>query len=981
MNFKKHFFLFLIFGLSVLVLLFPRTSLAVITGSGCETNSTVIYRTECGESKTIGSCSRKCCDTECCEWDEEGNCTDTCCVDRCWDCSCPAQSWNEYQCDSPNCDGDIKIRTCTVSKKGSCPSGCGNDQCCVTCGEWKTCEECGSWQKPIRESCECTKAGQNKPKCKCSGGCIAAPTGLRYYDNPNYPTNPCNPEPGEGSTNIKLPVKLDWDDVEGWKGGWCSGSGYELADACGNMTTAASVSPYKQCCLAKEQACVETKSAEINWDELTACERRVTLYMIEDDCKWTHYQVECLHEYWESTPTEPEPSTDPTTCGTVDCPYPNLRYNPSEMVQHYEITITGDMRDADGNAISNYSANLDQSEFIPPNPCFFKSNRTYTWSVRACCGSGGCGPAATSAFTTNLAPEPVWPYDPDWAGPDRAEPNWKAPTVENPYPVRLEWCPVDEAKSYCLRMYKAGTPFIRMYGQGEPFCPVLFSALYCPAVVPPNKDFPIQSYFDFGLDVFTKETDYQWKVATCLNQEGQKCGLSCAEDKICYTFETLKSECGCCDFSQLWNFFGQVVLSIPELISPKDGEFVNFTHELKWAHVPGANSYRYEIKRDSSVIINKAIVEEYIPIKDLWDKGILTFNTQYSWHIQPCWDQEGKDCEEKDGEKAWSAEWSFTVSGAPPTELQVDATIIPVKLDWENVPGVLTYYYEVAKDSSFSDIVIPEDQRVLKGNISEVLVDYPYLVQNTNYYWRVKTCIDEKGEVCGNWSEPKDFKTFKLEKPTEPYPSDGSEFYTYERYLKWKEVPGARAYQYEVYEGVKIIPLTKVPAKSAYVDTPRELGVGEHAWRVKACLDENCQEAGEFSDDWHFNVVEAEPPGGQAGLVPCGRDVNFSDPYGIDETERCGFQHIFLLLRNILDLALWRIGLIILVLLALASGIIFYFSGQFGLADPLSQVKSLWKAAGIGYLIIFSAYTLVNIFLAIFGYKIGVFGPWWVISF
>jgi hypothetical protein len=886
------------------------------TGSGnCQDTRSHVCETACSETENCTSWRKTINRWEVCETDEEGEEHCHCESER----TCSISYNREYKC-TENCDGRLQER---IHETG--------------CGAGYT-----SWVD-TREGFEWQKCDPDVPGFFCSGECIEAPQNLQEYQTPDSSVPADSP--------VKLPVKLDWDDVPGFWAGWSGGGG------------GSAIQKYAECQRGYIDFCwEEAKALNPGWrcqgeitDEYLVCLRRET----KENCQNLLEEEECEEK----------------------CPPEKECYKPEEFVQSYKITITGDLRSCDDGSDKNSDTFvLGTSEFFAPCPCFFKSNREYTWKVQACCTTDGsnCGPwSVSNSFSTSLAPEPILPADPDWAGPDRAEPNWNTPTVENPYPVHLEWCPVDEAKSYCLRMYKAGTPFIRMYGQGEPFCPVLFSELFCPAIVPPKKDFPIQSYFDFGLDVFTKETDYQWKIATCLNQEGQKCGLSCPEDKICYTFETLKSECGCCDFSQLWNFFGRVTLPVPELISPKDGEFVNFTDNLQWAHVPGANSYRYEIKRNSSVIINEAIVEEYIPIRDLWSKGILAFNTKYTWHIQPCWDQKGQDCQEG----AWSAEWSFSVSGAPPTGLQADASIIPVKLSWENASGALSYYYEVARDSSFNNIVIPETQRVLKGDTSEILVDYPYLVQDTDYWWRVKTCIDEKGEVCGNWSNTENFKTFKLGKPTEPYPSDGSEFYTYERYLKWKEVPGARAYQYEVYEGIKTIPLTKVPTNSAYVDTPRELGVGEHAWHVKACLDENCQETGEFSDVWHFNVVEAKPPGGEAGLVPCGRDVNFPDPYGIDETERCGFQHIFLLLRNILDLALWRIGLIILVLLVLASGIIFYFSGQLGMPEPIFQVKSLWKAAGIGYSIIFSAYTLVNIFLAIFGYKIGVFGPWWVISF
>ncbi|MDD5501787.1 MAG: hypothetical protein PHH57_08995, partial [Candidatus Omnitrophica bacterium] len=66
-------------------------------------------------------------------------------------------------------------------------------------------------------------------------------------------------------------------------------------------------------------------------------------------------------------------------------------------------------------------------------------------------------------------------------------------------------------------------------------------------------------------------------------------------------------------------------------------------------------------------------------------------------------------------------------------------------------------------------------------------------------------------------------------------------------------------------------------------------------------------------------------------------------------------------------------------LLAVASGVIFYFSAKMEAPDPIAKVKSLWRAAGIGLIIIFSAWFIVSLFLTIFGYQVGVFGPWWQI--
>jgi hypothetical protein len=114
------------------------------------------------------------------------------------------------------------------------------------------------------------------------------------------------------------------------------------------------------------------------------------------------------------------------------------------------------------------------------------------------------------------------------------------------------------------------------------------------------------------------------------------------------------------------------------------------------------------------------------------------------------------------------------------------------------------------------------------------------------------------------------------------------------------------------------------------------------------------------------------------GLVPCGRSSNYPDtPW--DETERCQIKHLFILVYAIIDFFLWKIIPIILVLLALASGAIFYFSLQSQNPEPLATVKSLWKAAGIGLAVVFLGWTAISLFLAILGYRVGLFGPWWQI--
>jgi len=172
--------------------------------------------------------------------------------------------------------------------------------------------------------------------------------------------------------------------------------------------------------------------------------------------------------------------------------------------------------------------------------------------------------------------------------------------------------------------------------------------------------------------------------------------------------------------------------------------------------------------------------------------------------------------------------------------------------------------------------------------------------------------------------------------------------------------------------GTKIVPLTIVPSNSAYID----LGcLGKYNWQVGACLDENCLETGDFSPVWEFTLVQP-PPG--FGLVPCGRVSDDPDtPW--NEREPCQIEHLFILFKIIIDFLLWRVGLIILVLLVIATGVMFYFS--LGAPATMAKVKSLWKAAGIGYAVLFLSWTIINSFLAMFGYRIGIFGRWWEIIF
>ena len=545
--------------------------------------------------------------------------------------------------------------------------------------------------------------------------------------------------------------------------------------------------------------------------------------------------------------------------------------------------------------------------------------------------------------------------------------------IDVPLPVTLDWCDGPGAQSYIIQIYKDGE--IR----------------HVDGVT--KIDDTLESKIEIdGLDVFTGKTTYEWEVTACLNENGTKCGADCGED------ESVED---CADFSQKWSFTtaGEtetIKITPPQLLEPfydptKPTEIpvVNLSDSLEWTRTEEkgkwARSYFFEIREGTTTVVSPTLTTSYIiPFETIWSS--LSFNTIYNWHVKSCYGEGGTDCSD------FGETWYFKTTGLAPNQLNADTTIIPVKLDWEDIPGALSYKYEVIDISTNEKVATGTVSLTVGTPPSEILVDYPNLKQEKIYSWKVRTCADREGEdpFCGTWSNSQEFTTFKLSTPSNPTPEDGGKLYTYDKYISWYAVAGAKAYQYTIdyielsseektekcqgLVGIKVIPSTIT--SSPYLLLPLEC-LGKYHWSVRACLDKDCQETGDWSGPWLFNFVQPTPVG-KAGLVPCGRTIDYPEtPW--NEREPCQFKHIFILLKNIIDLLLWRIGLMILVLLVIATGVVYYFS--MGAPTTMAKVKSILKSAGMGYAIIFLAWVIINLILSILGYKIGIFGRWWMFSF
>lgn len=153
-----------------------------------------------------------------------------------------------------------------------------------------------------------------------------------------------------------------------------------------------------------------------------------------------------------------------------------------------------------------------------------------------------------------------------------------------------------------------------------------------------------------------------------------------------------------------------------------------------------------------------------------------------------------------------------------------------------------------------------------------------------------------------------------------------------------------------------------------------DLKAGDYSWAVCSCNDSRGNNCGEWSSSESF-IVSSPPAEFSGGLIPCGRKYDNPDTAAINESEPCQFKHIFLLLKNILDFLLWRLGPIIFVLLILTIGVLSYFS--FGSPGIIARVRSILKSAITGYILIFLAWIIINIVLKLVGYTV----KWWIITF
>lgn len=531
----------------------------------------------------------------------------------------------------------------------------------------------------------------------------------------------------------------------------------------------------------------------------------------------------------------------------------------------------------------------------------------------------------------------------------------------------------------------------------------------------------LESVYNDDTCIFSRGEEYKIKIASCLDDDAERCGKF--SGKI--------------DFTVSANFpipvptpKGPIIqIECPEptpenpnpecpeiapvdLNSPDKIPVIGKNHSLQWEAPDCANYIRLVIKNLNGILIikNKNGTPLEMPsvesfdfsnddAKELFDEP-NDLNKIYSWQLQSCWRVKN---EIKCDEGEISPKWYFKTIGAPPslTKPADNETVkIPVKLAWEKIDGAGSYSYQLSDDPNFNHIInlSPNDHT----SFSFAEFNYPTILSNHQYWWRVETCADDNGGVCGKqdgndfWNETRSFTTFPLSAPAEPVApiNNGTTFLP--GYISWKEDPGANFYQYKVDAGTienEEVPLEGCSGllngqeikKGITNNTSVSLNLnclGKYTWKVRSCLDSACDESktpptvSGWSNSWEFTALQRLER--EKGILPCGRYSDAtSTPY--NEREPCQLKHVGLLAQNIIDFLLWKLSWVVLILTIGIAAFVSYMS--MGAPEAINSAKSILKSALTGMVLLFIAWSAINLILAAFGFQVEFFGHWFKLPF
>lgn len=338
--------------------------------------------------------------------------------------------------------------------------------------------------------------------------------------------------------------------------------------------------------------------------------------------------------------------------------------------------------------------------------------------------------------------------------------------------------------------------------------------------------------------------------------------------------------------------FTKAAVQVPVLVSPSEGSSLQQPGNapvLTWEPSPGAISYLVEVDGDSDFV------------------GSTTYETKSTSLVVPDplgagdWFWRVVAAKDNNLKSEASATRSFTVAAIAAPVISspadnADSELTDVILDWDPVPGAVSYEVEVATNTDFSQGSLIERRTGVRGT----RYSPPTTYDNNQYYWRVRA-IDTAG-LPTPWTEARyNFNRTWPEKPSPVYPATpGTEEVPAPLYFQWTPVAHASEYELQIgtqenfsvgtFASCRVAGTTYTPNMFAINTTgiPTEFRENEDCWpvtgeinywRVRA-LDRPFSKPGDipgvqglFSPTQDFiyqpdSITDMSPSGGETVDVP-----------------------------------------------------------------------------------------------------------------
>jgi protein involved in ribonucleotide reduction/spore maturation protein SpmB len=294
-------------------------------------------------------------------------------------------------------------------------------------------------------------------------------------------------------------------------------------------------------------------------------------------------------------------------------------------------------------------------------------------------------------------------------------------------------------------------------------------------------------------------------------------------------------------WSNVWSF---TTFENIALVSPASGAVsVSLNPLLDWLALLGINGYeyRYSVSPTFSTSTNLQVATSQATLIS------LSYGTEYFWQVRAF---------HANDTTSWSNAWSFTtlyqLTAAPllisPANLAVNVPVVGTSLEWNSLAGAITYEYQIADNSSFSNAT--------SGTTSLLNTPLSTLLNSTVYYWRVRGL---NGSGNSPWSTVWSFTTFG-QLPAAPLlispvdlavniPVTGSS-------LEWNSVASAINYEYQIADNSSFSNATSGTTSLLNTTLSTLLNNTLYYWRVRAI---NGLGNSPWSTVWTFTTVNQLP--------------------------------------------------------------------------------------------------------------------------